>query len=67
MWFVIVFLFVCIITVPISPWGLIENIIFVYIQSMDEEGALSKVYIQDMGFNLLTDTFEKISKSFLLG
>ena len=34
---------------------------------MDEDGALSEVCIQDMGFNLLTDTFEKISKSLLLG
>lgn len=39
---------------------------FVYIQSMAEDGVLTKVYVQDMGFNLLTDTFEKIS-SFLLG
>lgn len=45
------------------------QILYLFIfKGMDEEGALSKVYIQDMGFNLLTDTFEKISKGiFCLG
>lgn len=38
---------------------------FVYIQSMAEDGVLTKVYVQDMAFNLLTDTFEKISSSLL--